>query len=130
MLFAPRQKACTSQDSCSREVRNMRRVILMALLSAVGASTIACDETHSFTLINETESRVRIELALERPGAAQLLSLEPFSLGPGESDNDSGGIFYSGSVLHMRVTSDAEVILEKQFTYDELKEMEFRVKIR
>lgn len=108
----------------------IRVLALIGAVALASALSFACDEVRAFTVVNETESPVLVELSLERPEGSRALDLVPYTIQPGESDSDSGGIFFPGSSLNIRATSGGRIILQASFTYDELKDMGFQINIQ
>ena len=119
---------------------SLRHTISVAGILAIAVLLTGCDETHTFTFVNQTQKPIRVEwyvvgneeeirsadgdvLALN---AGEAISTEEKT---GESGDRGASIFYRGLFLRVRATSNGTVVFEKLFPYAELKNLDFTVTI-
>ena len=110
-----------------------------AVLITAAVLLAACDESHSFILVNKTDSSIVLTLIIALEDDLRTLDKETYVLKPGQSINtgvdpaQSGSrgvsIFYPGSILLVRATSGEQIILDEVYTYDELKAFDFTIEI-
>ena len=109
------------------------RVKVVASTVAVVAGGLllaSCDESHSFTFFNETSDTVQIAWSLELEDDPRPLDHDVHLVMPGEEVSTGAMIFYNGRVLSVQATSNEMVILNKVYTYKELKDIDFRIEIQ
>jgi len=112
--------------------------LLVALAGVIVLS--ACDEAHSFKFVNRTSDTIRVTFAVALEGDQENLDENTYVLTPGQSvdteedraeSGDRGvSIFYKGRILRVHaVFPDGKVILDRDYSYNELKDSDFTVEI-
>lgn len=89
----------------------------------------SCDETRSFTFINSTSQPVEVAWSLESEEVSGSIASDTIHLAPGESKKSFTYIFYGSRSLRVQVTSGTDTIVDRVYSYGELKEMNFRIEI-
>jgi hypothetical protein len=113
---------------------------VLVLSAAVFAClTTACDPAYTFTFANQTKGEITIQYAITFEGEPGVLDNETYVLSPGQTVNtgedsalsgDRGAtIFDDGYLMQVNATSDGRVVLDKVYTFDELKRLDFRIEI-
>lgn len=116
-----------------------RFVASVVLLSAAAVMSIGCDETHTFEFVNRTDYSLQVAYSIAREGKSEVLDGDAYSLAPGDTvhtgetrgrSGDKGShIFYPGTTLRVQASTDGRVIFDRVYTYQQVKDMDFRVEI-
>ncbi len=84
---------------------------------------VACDPDEDLTFVNLSEVDIEVTYAVdgnERP---------PFILEPGEKEEREGVLFWKGRVLSVTASADRETLLKKDYSFDDLDSLDFKIEI-
>ena len=122
-------------------MRLLRFTCPTIFLVAIAGLAAACgDEIHAFEFVNESRADIILDYQIRVEDSTEALYNRKYEIPTGQSidtaydrslEGDRGqSIFRKGRVLVVRAeTQNGEVLMDETFTYDEVKDMKFRIVI-